>query len=179
MAESTNPQTKSPAKRLIIGCVVLFAVSLIFVLLAVGLLTRSLIITIAPDEVAVLLTPHEPGGYSKTPLTPGRHMLRPAEKAEIFKVSKEVFSSASTDCNCGPNSVTLRAQDNVEVVIDYEVVYVIDAKQVVELYLLWHHSYQEGFVRPQSKRVTKEVASQYTSNEIALTERDKIEQAIS
>jgi len=178
MTELTNPKSKSPAKRLIIGCVVLFAAFLIFISLAVGIFTRSLIITLEPDEVAVLLTPHEPEGYSKTPLTPGRHMLRPAEKVEMFKVSREVFSSASTDCNCGANSVTFRAQDEVEIIIDYQVVYVIDAKQVVKLYLLWRHSYQDGFVRPQSKRVTKEVASQYTSNEIALTKRDEIEQAI-
>jgi hypothetical protein len=57
-------------------------------------------------------------------------------------------------------------------------VYVINPKQVVELYRVWQHSYEEGFVRPLSKQITREVTSQYTSNEIALTNRDEIEQVI-
>jgi hypothetical protein len=147
-------------------------------LFALGVFTRSLIITLGPDEVAVVLSPYEPNGYSQVPLTPGKHMLRPMEKVEIFKTSHKVFSSSSTDCSCGPSSVTLRAQDDVEVVIDYQLVYVINAKQVVQLYRVWQHMYQDGFVRPQSQRVTEEVASQYASNEIALTKREEIEEAI-
>jgi len=178
MTESTKPHNKLPTKALIIGCAVLFLASIILVLLALGIFTRSLVITIEPDEVAVVLSPYEPHGYSEVPWTPGKHMLRPMEKVEIFKVSHQVFSSSSTDCNCGPDFVTLRAQDGVEVVIDYQVVYVIDSKRVVELYRVWQHKYQDGFVRPQSKQVTKQVARQYASNEIALTKREEIERAI-
>ena len=181
MAEIIETKSKFSAKRIIIGCSALFLGFVILALLALGVFARSFLITIGPDEVGVVISPYEPSGYSEIPLTPGRHMLRPAESVEIFKVSKEVFLSSSSNCNCGSNnsnSVSLRTKDGAEIIIDYQIKYVIDPKQVVKLYKIWQHRYQDGFVIPQSKQVVEEITSQYTSNEIALTKREEIEKEI-
>jgi regulator of protease activity HflC (stomatin/prohibitin superfamily) len=171
-------KSKFSGKKIIIGCSVLFLGLVMLVLLAAGIFARSLIVTLEPDEVAVLLSPYEPSGISETPLTPGRHFLQPTERLEIFKVSREKYLSASNDCNCASQSVAFLTKDGIEVIIDYQVTYVIDAKQVVKLYQTWQHRYQDGFVAPKSKQVVEEVSSQYTSNEIALTKREEIEKEI-
>jgi hypothetical protein len=181
MTEITETKSKFSVKGFIIGCSVLFLGLVILALLALGIFTRSFLITLEPDEVGVVISPYEPSGYSEIPFTPGRHMLRPAESVEIFKVTKESFLSSSTNCNCGSigsNSVNLRAKDGTEITIDYQITYAIDSKQVVKLYRTWQHRYRDGFVIPKSKQVVEEITSQYTSNEIALTKREEIEKKI-
>jgi regulator of protease activity HflC (stomatin/prohibitin superfamily) len=179
MTEITEEsRRKFSGKKIIIGCSVLFSGLVTLALLAAGIFARSLIVTLEPDEVAVVLSPYEPNGISETPLTPGRHFLRPTERLEIFKVSREKFLSASTDCNCPSQPAAFRTKDDIEVIIDYQVTYVIDANQVVKLYQTWQHRYQDGFVAPKSKQVVEEVASQYTSTEIALTKRNEVEEEI-
>jgi regulator of protease activity HflC (stomatin/prohibitin superfamily) len=167
-------KSKFSSKGLIIGCSIFLGIT-VLVLLVLGVFLKSLFITIGPDEVAVVVSPYEPDGIIQTPWTPGNHMLRPAEKVEIFKATKETYFSASTNCNCDPTPVTILTQDGVEIIMNYQVTYAIDSKQVVKLYQMWQHRYQNGFVAPKSKQVVEEIASQYTSNEIALTKREEIE----
>ena len=178
MATLSNSKSKFSAKYLIIGCGIVLLVSSIIALLAMGIFVRSLFITIEPEQVAVVISPYEPTGYLKTPLTPGNHMLRPLEKVEVFTVAREVFSSSSTDCNCGSNSVTLHTNDGRDISIDYRLTYAIDPKQVVKLYQTWRHDYQVQFVVPHLKQVLSEVVSKYSSEEIALSKRDEIEEAV-
>ncbi len=182
MTEVTEEtKSKFSVKRFGIGCSALFLGIVILALLALGIYVRSLIVFLEPDEYAVVISPFEPNGIREVPLTPGRQILRPMESLEIFKISREVFVSSSTDCNCsanGTNSVKLRAKDGVDIIIDYRITYVINAEQVIKLYQTWQHGYQNSFVIPTSRQVVKEVTSQYTSNEIALTKREEIEKKI-
>jgi regulator of protease activity HflC (stomatin/prohibitin superfamily) len=178
MAEITaETKSKLSNKWLVIGCGLFLGLT-ILVLLVFGVFLKSLFITIGPDEVAVVISPYESDGIIDIPWTPGNHMLRPAEKVEIFKATREVYSSASTDCNCGATPVTIHALDGVEIILNYQVTYAINSKQVVKLYQMWQHRYQEGIVVPKSKEVVEVIASQYTSNEIALTKREEIEKEI-
>ncbi|NOT03566.1 MAG: hypothetical protein HOP27_03090 [Anaerolineales bacterium] len=182
MTEITEEtKSKFSVKRFGIGCGALFLGIVILALLALGIYVRSLIVFLEPDEYAVVISPFEPNGIREMPLTPGRQILRPMESLEIFKISREVFVSSSTDCNCsanGTNSVKLRAKDGVGIIIDYRITYVINAEQVIKLYQTWQHRYQNSFVIPTSRQVVKEITSQYTSNEIALTKREEIEKKI-
>jgi len=181
MTEIQETKRKNPTKGFIIGCSILFFGFVILVLIVLGISAHSLFITIAPDEVAVVISSYEPNGYSEIPLTPGNHMLRPLEEVDIFKVSKEKYLSSSTGCGCDSNnsgSATFRAKDGSEIILDYQIIYSINPEQVVRLYQAWQHRYQKGYVIPQSKKITEEVSSQYTSSEIALTKRNEIEQAI-
>jgi hypothetical protein len=179
MTEVTERKSRFSVKWLVIGCSVLFLGIVVLALLAFGVFVRPLFITIGPDEVAVLITPYESNGYSEMPLTPGNHMLRPGERAEIFKFTREVYVSSTDDCNCGSTgAVTFRANDGVEIIINYQVTYAINSEQVVNLFREWRHDYRNGFVIPQSKKIIKEIASQYPSGEIALTKKNEIEQAI-
>jgi regulator of protease activity HflC (stomatin/prohibitin superfamily) len=182
MTEITEEtKSKFSVKRFGVGCGALFLGIVILALLALGIYVRSLIVFLEPDEYAVVISPFEPNGIREMPLTPGRQILRPMESLEIFKISREVFVSSSTDCNCGvngTNSVKLRAKDGVDIIIDYRIIYVINAEQVIKLYQTWQHRYQNSFVIPTSRQVVKEITSQYTSNEIALTKREEIEKKI-
>jgi regulator of protease activity HflC (stomatin/prohibitin superfamily) len=170
-----------PIMGFFIGCSAIFLGILILGLLVLGFVARSLFITIGPEEVAVVISPYEPGGYVKTPLTPGNHFVRPLEQVVVIKTSRQDYSSTSTDCNCGSadsRSVDIRTTDDVDIIIDYQLTYIINAKQAVKLYHTWQNRYQDEFVIPQSKKITQEIASKYTSNEIALTKRGEIEKAI-
>jgi regulator of protease activity HflC (stomatin/prohibitin superfamily) len=89
-----------------------------------------------------------------------------------------VYVSSSHDCDCGSTSVTLSAQDGVDVIIDYRVLYVINPEKVVFLHRTWQHMYQDEFVIPMAKRIVEQVASKYPSNEIALIKRADIEKEI-
>jgi regulator of protease activity HflC (stomatin/prohibitin superfamily) len=182
MTETTEEtKSKFSVKRFGMGCSALFLGIVILALLALGNYVRSLIVFLEPDEYAVVISPFEPNGIREMPLTPGRQILRPMESLEIFKVSREVFVSSSTDCNCGANginSVKLRAKDGVDIIIDYRITYVVNAEQVIKLYQTWQHRYQNDFVIPTSRQAVKEVAGQYASNEIALTAREEVEKKI-
>ena len=178
MAETTEPQSKFSEKRFVIGCIVLFLSSVVLILFPLGIYARSLFITIQSDEVAVVLSPNAPNGISEIPLTPGNHFVSPLDKLEIFNFSKEKYISSSTNCGCGPDLVTFHAKQGAEIFVDYQITYSINPEQVVKLYQAWQHRYQDGFVIPQSIKIIGEVASQYTSSEIALTKRNEVEQAI-
>ena len=171
MAETTEPQSKFSEKRFVIGCIVLFLSSVVLILFPLGIYARSLFITIQSDEVAVVLSPNAPNGISEIPLTPGNHFVSPLDKLEIFNFSKE-------NCGCGPDLVTFHSKEGAEIFVDYQITYSINPEQVVKLYQAWQHRYQDGFVIPQSIKIIEEVASQYTSSEIALTKRNEVEQAI-
>jgi len=178
MAEIIETKNKFSLKGFGIGCVVVFLGFVVLVLLSLGIYARSLFITIQPDEVAVVLSPNAPNGISETPLTPGNHFLSPLDQLEIFNFSREKYLSSSTNCNCGTEPVTFHAKDDAEILIDYQVTYSINPEQVVKLYQVWQHRYQNGFVIPRSVKIIEEIASQYTSSEIALTKRNEVEQAV-
>jgi regulator of protease activity HflC (stomatin/prohibitin superfamily) len=179
MTENTEGnKNKFLIPKIIVGCSILFLCLTTLVLLTTGMFARSLIVTIEPDEVAVVLSPYEPNGIRETPLHPGKHFLRPAESLEIYKVSHQKYLSPTTDCNCPSQPAIFLAKDEVEVILDYQVIYIIDANQVVKLYQTWRDSYQDGFVRPKSKQIVEEVVNQYTSTEIALLKRSEVEEKI-
>ena len=175
MEEITETKSKFPVKGFIIGCSVLFLGFVVLALVGLGVFTRSLIVTIEPDEVAVVLSPYEPNGIREIPLTPGRHLLDPFDKFEIFNFGREKYLSSSANCNCGSEPVIFHTKDGAEILINYQITYSINAEQVVNLYNIWQHRYQDGFVIPHSKQIVEEITSQYTSNEIALAKRKEIE----
>jgi regulator of protease activity HflC (stomatin/prohibitin superfamily) len=182
MTTNTKHNKRFPIKGFMIGCSGLFLIIMILTLLIVGIYVRSLFITIGPDEVAVVITPYNSMGLGEMPLTPGIHMLRPLEEVKIYKDAKQVYLSSTTmNCNCGPidaGPVAFRTKDDIDIIMDYQITYSIDPKQVLNLHHSWQDRYQDDFVIPRSKKITQEIANQYTSNEISLTKRDEIEEKI-
>jgi regulator of protease activity HflC (stomatin/prohibitin superfamily) len=179
MTEVTAGKSKFPFKWLALGCGIVFVILIIIPVAVFTSIIRPLFITIEPDEVAVLISPYEPGGYRAEPLRPGNHMLRPLEAIERYKVVRETYDSSSSDCNCGSSgAVSLNAGDNVDVLINYHVTYAIDPDQALKLYMEWRHDYQRHFVVPRLMEVIEEIAGQYTSNEISLTKKEQIEKEV-
>jgi len=179
MTESTGTKRNSPFKWIALGCGVILLIVIVLGITAFNAIIRPLFITIEPDEVAVLISPYEPGGYREEPLRPGNHMLRIGEAIERYKVLKETYDSSLNDCNCDSSgAVTFSAKDDVQMELNYHVTYAIDTDQVLKLHMEWRHNYQKYFVIPRSKEITQEIVSQFTSGEIALTKKDEIEKEI-
>jgi len=151
------------------------------IILVLWVFVRPLFITIGPDEVGVVISAFSPGGINPTVLLPGNHMLQFGERAEIFKTSRVVYSSTSTDCDCGSSAsraAVFKTKDGVKTSLNYQLTYAINPEKVINLYREWYHTYPTEFVIPVSKRVVMEAASQYTSSAMALMKRSEIEQAV-
>jgi regulator of protease activity HflC (stomatin/prohibitin superfamily) len=179
---TTPTQASNFSKKWIFcaGCGLLAVAFLAAVLIAAGLYLNSLIVTIGPEERGVIISPHEPTGFVERPLMPGRNMLRPLESVEIYWIARETYSSASANpCQpCDSTAALVRTTDGADLVINYQVIYSIDAEKVLQIHKDWQHRYPEEFVARQSKQVTQEVASHCAAQEIALTDKAEIQAAI-
>ena len=179
MTDSSVRKGGFSGKQLAIGgCSILFSGCLI---LTLWIFVRPLFVSIGPDEIGVVISAFSPDGINPTALMPGNQLLSFGERAEIFKTSKVVYSSTSTDCNCGSSAsraVVFKTKDGVKTSIHYQLSYAINPDEVINLFREWYHTYPTEFVIPVSKRVVMEAASQYTSSDMALMKRSEIEQAV-
>lgn len=179
MTEVTARKSKFPFKWFAIGCGVLFFCVICLVISAFNVFIRPLFITVGPDEVAVIVSPYEETGYRMEPLHPGNRMLRPGEQAYFLKTTKATYNSSKDNCNCDSSGAAIvHTRDGVDMIVNYHVTYSVDPNQAVQLFIEWRDRYQKDFVVPISRGITKKIASQYTSGEIALTRKNEIEKEI-
>jgi regulator of protease activity HflC (stomatin/prohibitin superfamily) len=173
-------ETKGLTKRFLIGCGVLFVGAICVVFFIAQNYLRSLFVTIGPDERGVVISPFETTGYLEEPLTPGNNMIKPGERVEIYKLSRETYSSSSDTncCNDDPGAVVIETKDGSTIIANYRIVYIIDPKQVIRLHINWQHRYQNQFIIPQSKLIVEEISSKYAAEEIALSKKEEIEKSI-
>lgn len=180
MAKEKKGQLSTSTKHFLIGCGTLFAGIIFVVFFVAQNYLHSFFITIGPDERGIVISPFETTGYLKEPLTPGNRMIKPGESVEIYKTSRETYSSSfDTDCcNNGSGAANIVAKDGIRIMANYRIVYVIDTKQLIMLHINWYHRYKQEFAIPQSKLIVEEVSSDYASGEIALSKKEEIEQSI-
>ena len=180
MANEIKKQFPTSTKRFLIGYGALFVGLSCIVLFVAQNYLRVLFITIGPDERGVVISPFETTGYLEEPLTPGNRMIRPGEQVEIYKIGRETYSSSSeiSCCNDDSNIAIIDAKDGVIITANYRIVYSVDAKQVTMLHINWQHRHKKEFVIPLSKLIVEEISSKYASDEIALSKKEEIEQAI-
>jgi len=78
----------------------------------------------------------------------------------------------------GDDSIQVRTKDGQQVFIDASVIYSINPAKATDLYRTWRTTYEQGLVRPQSRGVIRDVASQYGVEEIVSTKRAEMEKEI-
>ncbi len=140
------------------------------------------LVFIQPDQRAVVVSALTTTGYRSDALTPGLHWIVPfAEQAKTYSVSKQTYTMSSTPSEgqiSGDDSIQARTKDGQQIFIDASVTYSVDPAKVVNLHITWQARFQEELVRPQSRGIIRDVASQYGVEEIVSTKRAEMEQTV-
>jgi regulator of protease activity HflC (stomatin/prohibitin superfamily) len=142
------------------------------------------IVFIEPNERAVVVSPYgfrAPNGYLEEALTPGLRWIVPGENARIYSISRQTYtmSAASAEGNIvGDDSIRARTKDGQEVFIDASVIFQVDSSKVTQLHIEWANRYRDELVRPTTRGIVRDIASQYGIEEIVSTERASLESAI-
>lgn len=142
------------------------------------------IVFIEPNERAVVVSPYSfraPNGYLEEAITPGLRWIVPGEIARIYSISRQTYtmSAASAEGSViGDDSIRARTEDGQEVFIDASVIFQVDATKVTQLHIEWSNRYLDELVRPTTRGIVRDVASQYGIEEIVSSERSSLESAI-
>ncbi len=159
--------------------------SLVIILLVVAVVltaTGAGLVFIEPDDMAVVVTVIGGGGIRPEPLTAGLHWIVPfAERVERYSILNQTYTLSSTadeGQTTGDDSIQVRTKDGQQVYIDASVIYAIDPLKTIDLYRTWRFDYENGLVRPQTRGIIRDIASQYGVEEIVSSKRTEMQQQI-
>jgi len=159
--------------------------TLVIVFLVAAILLTAVgagVVFIEPDQMAIVVTVIGKGGIRQEALTAGLHWIIPfAERVEKYSILNQTYTMSSVadeGQTGGDDSIQVRTKDGQQVYIDASVIYAIDPLKTTDLYRTWRFDYENGLVRPQSRSVIRNVASQYGVEEIVSTKRDEMQAAI-
>ena len=146
------------------------------VVVAIILTTVSAgLVFVQPEERGVVISAVAPKGYREVALLPGLHWVIPfAENVVLYPISRQTYtmSIAPTEGQLlGDDSVEARTSDGQQVRIDASVIYAIELDQVVQLHIEWQNRYSDDLVRPVSRGIIRDAASQYGVEELVTSKR--------
>ena len=154
---------------------------ILLVVVVIGLLA-STIIFVPPDKAGVVVSYLAEGGYRKRPIYSGLHFVVPVlEHVEKYTISRQTYTMSATTSEGqreGDDSILARTKDGQQVYIDASVIYAVDPPKVVDLHITWQNRYAEELVRPLSRGIIRDAASQYGVEEIVSTQRSQLEASI-
>jgi len=142
------------------------------------------IVFIEPNERAVVVSPYgfrAPNGYLEEALTPGLNWIVPGENAVKYSISRQTYTmsaAAGEGQLSGDDSIRARTKDGQEVFIDASVIFQVDSAKVTQLHIEWAKRYSNELVRPTTRGIVRDIASQYGIEEIVSSERASLENAI-
>jgi len=150
--------------------------SLVQLVVAIVLTTVSAgLVFVQPEERGVVISAVAPKGYREVALLPGLHWVIPfAENVVLYPISRQTYtmSIAPTEGQIlGDDSVEARTSDGQQVRIDASVIYAIELDQVVQLHIEWQNRYSDDLVRPVSRGIIRDAASQYGVEELVTSKR--------
>lgn len=160
---------------------------IVLVLLIGGLGLNTLasgLVFVDQFEAGVVVSPLTPGGVRPDPLTAGIHWIIPfVESVDRFSIAKQEYTMSGTTNEGaiqGNDAVEARTSDGQQVFIDATVRYYVDQAKIVELRRTWQSQdrYIQGFVRPTTRNVIYNTASQYKVEEIYGAKRTELQQRI-
>lgn len=161
------------------------ASSMVILIIVIALLLSTVsagMVFIQPDQRGVVISAIQPKGYRDIALLPGLRWVIPfAENVQIYSISRQTYtmSVATTEGDVvGDDSIRARTKDGQEVFIDASVIYAIDPEKVVLLHINWQDRFQDDVVRPLSRGIIRDMASQYGVEEIVSTKRVDLEEKI-
>lgn len=172
---SSRKQPVKGISSLLVG-VLLF--SIILSILSAG------IVFIEPNQRGVVVSPYSfraPNGYLEASLTPGLRWIVPGEAVRLYTISRQTYTMSSAVSEgqlSGDDSIRARTKDGQEVFIDASVIFQIDPTKVVNMHIDWQNRYQDELVRPTSRGIIRDVASQYGIEEIVSSQRLSLESNI-
>lgn len=161
-----------------------WALTLLILLLASVVLSSigAGAVFINPEERGVVLSALSPQGYREQPLQPGLRWIVPFfEQVKRYPISRQTYTMSSTPQEgsvLGDDSIRARTKDGQEVYIDASVIFAIDPARVIELHIAWQDRYAEQLVRPLTRGIIRDMASQYGVEEIVSTKRSEMENKI-
>jgi regulator of protease activity HflC (stomatin/prohibitin superfamily) len=151
---------------------------LLLVGLAVSIVARSLVF-IEPQEAAIVISLVAPDGYRDRPLRSGLHWIVPlVEDVRRYPIAWQTYTMSANPMEgqtVGNDTVIARTQDGQEVMIDCSLIYRIDADQVIRVHIDWQDRYVADFIRPIMRNLVRNLASQYTADEINSSQRVSLE----
>jgi regulator of protease activity HflC (stomatin/prohibitin superfamily) len=163
---ATRNQTLKGAGSLVVGAVV---VALLLTVVSAGL------VFVQPEDRGVVISAVAPGGYRPTALEPGLHWIIPfAENVVRYPISKQTYTMSiapSEGAIRGDDSIAARTADGQEVLVDASVIFAIDPAHVVQLHIDWQNRYTDDLVRPLTRGVIRDAASQFGVEEIVSSKR--------
>jgi regulator of protease activity HflC (stomatin/prohibitin superfamily) len=134
------------------------------------------------DEYGVVISALVPTGYRDQPIGPGLHWIVPfAESVRPYSIAKQTYTMSSATGEgqvAGDDSVQARTKDGQQVFIDASVIYGVDPTKIIQLHITWQDRYEDNLVRPTSRGIIRDVASQYGVEEIVSSKRAELEQTI-
>jgi regulator of protease activity HflC (stomatin/prohibitin superfamily) len=159
------------------------SIVILIIVLAILLSTvRAGMVFIQPDQRGVVISAIQAKGYRDASLQPGLRWVIPfAENVQVYSISRQThtMSVATTEGDViGDDSIRARTKDGQEVYIDASVIYAIDPEKVVLLHINWQDRFQDEVVRPLSRGIIRDMASQYGVEEIVSTKRVDLEEKI-
>ena len=167
---------KQNVKGLSTLTLVLLVVSILLTMVGAGL------VFVQPEERGVVISAITSGGYRPQAIEPGIHWIVPFfEYVERYPISRQTYTmSAQTGEGqvTGDDSIRARTKDGQEVFVDASVIYQIDPTKVVEMHINWQGRYEDGVVRPVTRGIIRDAASQYGVEEIVSTKRAELEEYI-
>jgi len=159
--------------------------TIVIVLLVAALLLTTAgagLVFIEPDQMAIVVTVIGQGGIRQESLPAGLHWIVPfAERVERYSILNQTYtmsSAADEGQFASEDSIQVRTKDGQQVYIDASVIYAIDPLKATDLYRTWRFSYEDGLVRPQTRGIIRDVASQYGVEEIVSSKRTEMQLAI-
>jgi len=171
----TRASRGRPARGLVGFVLGVVALAIVVTLVAAGL------VFVQPEERGIVISPYDPQGYRTEALGPGLHWVIPGEAVTLYPISRQTYtmSAAVTEGNVGgDDSIRARTKDGQEVFIDASVIYAIDPDRIIELHINWQGRYQDEVVRPLSRGIIRDMASQFGVEEIVSTQRVQLEDMI-
>ena len=172
----TRSSRGQPVKGFSTGVIVLVVVAIVLSTVGAGL------VFIEPDQIAVVVSSGQAGGIRPQPLSAGIHFVIPfIERVEPYSILRQTYTMSAVGTEgavAGDDSIQVRTKDGQQVYIDASVIYQVNPVEAVKLYSTWLKGYEDGLVRPQSRGVIRDVASQYGVEEIVSSKRAEMEQQI-
>jgi regulator of protease activity HflC (stomatin/prohibitin superfamily) len=133
------------------------------------------LVFIQPQERGVVISALQPNGYRTQALQPGLRWIIPFfESVERYSIARETYTMSQTAAEgqlAGDDSIAARTADGQEVFIDASVIYSINPARVVDVHIIWQSRFTDGLIRPQTRGVIRDVASQFGVEEIYSTRR--------
>jgi regulator of protease activity HflC (stomatin/prohibitin superfamily) len=158
-------------------------ISLAIVGLAVGLLLSVVsqgILIVEPNQVAVIF--NTVTGDLGEPRGPGTHIVVPVLQATtLYPIEQQQYTMSGIPSEgdvSGNDAVRGRTSDGQEIFLDISVLFSVNSREANTVHVRWQNRYEQDFVRPTVRGLSRDVISRFRAEEIFGESRSDVEQQL-